>query len=323
MGEFELINELFAPLATDPGALGLTDDASVFSLPEGTEAVITKDVMVEGVHFLPDADPALVGQKLLRVNLSDLAAMGADPMGYWLGVQLRNEGAHDWLAKFVEGLRADQTTFGLSLMGGDTVSTPGPIALSLTAMGTVPSGAALRRSGAKVGDKIYVSGTIGDGVLGLRAAKGDLPDLDAADRDYFLSRLECPTPRLALGRALRGFATSAIDISDGLAADAGHVAGASSACLMIDAEAVPLSSAARRVLAKGLTTLEELLSGGDDYELLFTAPPARAREVTGLAADVPVIAVGEVTAGAGVQVTRNGAPLSFPKGRAGGGFSHF
>jgi len=323
MGEFELIHELFAPLATDPGALGLTDDASVFSLPKGVEAVITKDVMVEGVHFLPETDPARVAQKLLRVNLSDLAAMGADPKGYWLGVQLRKEGAHDWLATFVEGLKADQATFGVSLMGGDTVATPGPIALSLTALGTVPMGAALKRSGARPGDKIYVSGAIGDGVLGLRAAKGDLPDLDGVDRNYLLGRLECPTPRLALGRALRGFASAAIDISDGLAADGAHVAEASSACLMIEAEAVPLSDAARRVLAKGLTTLEELLSGGDDYELLFTAPVARAGEVEKLTADVPVTAIGEVTAGAGVRVSRNGAPLSFPKGRAGGGFSHF
>lgn len=323
MGEFELIHELFAPLATDPGALGLTDDASVFSLPGGTEAVITKDVMVEGVHFLPGTDPARIAQKLIRVNLSDLAAMGADPMGYWLGVQLRKDNAREWLTAFVEGLKADQAVFGLSLMGGDTVSTPGPIALSLTAMGTVPKGRALKRSGAQPGDIIYVSGTIGDGVLGLRAAKGELPDLDPTDRDYFLSRLECPTPRLALGRALRGLASAAIDLSDGLAADAGHVAGASSACLMIDAEAVPLSGAARRVLAKGLTTLEELLSGGDDYELLFMVPASRAVDVAGLSADVPVIAIGEVTAGAGVQVSRNGTPLRFPTGRAGGGYSHF
>jgi len=323
MGEFELIDELFAPLATHPGALGLTDDASVFSIPEGFEAVVTKDVMVEGVHFLEGTDPARVAQKLLRVNLSDLAAMGADPMGYWLGVQLRKAGAREWLSAFVEGLGRDQREFGISLMGGDTVSTPGPIALSLTAMGAVPSGAALRRSGAKVGDKIFVTGTIGDGVLGLRAAKGEMPDLDGADREYLVRRLERPTPRLDLGRALRGLASAAIDISDGLAADAGHVAGASNACLTIDAEAVPLSDAARRMLAKDLTTLEELLSGGDDYELLFTAPAAQAGEVAKLAADVPVTAIGEVTAGEGVQVTRNGAPLSFPSGRAGGGFSHF
>lgn len=319
MGEFELIHELFAPLATDPGALGLTDDASVFSLPEGTQAVITKDVMVEGVHFLPGANPARVAQKLLRVNLSDLAAMGADPMGYWLGVQLRKEGAREWLTSFVGGLETEQALFGISLMGGDTVSTPGPIALSLTAMGTVPHGMALKRSGARPGDKIYVSGTIGDGVLGLRAAKGELPHLDDADREYLLSRLDCPRPRLALGRVLREVATAAIDISDGLAADGGHVGAASKVCLTIDAEAVPLSGVARRTLDKGLTSLEELLSGGDDYELLFTVPAGRAEEAAHLAVDVPVTAIGEVTTGEGVKIIRDGAALSFKNT----GYQHF
>jgi len=319
MGEFELIAELFAPLATHPGALGLTDDASVLPIPEGLEAVVTKDVMVEGVHFLEGTDPARVAQKLLRVNLSDLAAMGADPLGYWLGVQLRKGGAREWLTEFVKGLAADQVEFGITLMGGDTVSTPGPIALSLTAMGTVPKGAALRRNGARPGDRIFVSGTIGDGVLGLRASRGDFPGLSDGDKAYLVGRLECPTPRLKLGQSLRGIASAAIDISDGLVADAGHIAEASHVGLDIDGDRVPLSQITRTLLSKGLTTLEELLSGGADYEPLFTVPADRLATLRNLKAGVPVTEIGEVRAGNGVEVTHGGAALSFPKG----GFTHF
>jgi thiamine-monophosphate kinase len=319
MGEFELIHELFAPLATHPGAFGLTDDASVFKIPEGQEGVVTKDVMVAGVHFLEGTDPARVAQKLLRANLSDLAAMGADPLGYWLGVQLPKEGAQDWLAAFVTGLKRDQEEFGISLMGGDTVSTPGPGALSLTAMGTVPAGSALRRSGARPGDKVFVSGTIGEGVLGLRAARGELDALADQDCAKLVDHLECPQPRLALGQALRGIASAAIDISDGLAADAGHIADTSGAALVIDGDKVPRSATARKALAKGLTSLEELVTGGDDFELLFTVPQEGASRVAALNGAVSVTEIGEVRAGSGVRITHDGAPLSLPRG----GYTHF
>jgi len=317
MGEFELIAELFAPLATDPGALGLLDDASLVDVPDGYQAVVTKDVLVEGVHFRVGTDPARVAQKLLRVNLSDIAAMGAEPMGYWLGVQLRKEGARKWLSRFVEGLRDDQREFGISLMGGDTVSTLGPISLSLTAMGQVPKGVALLRSGARPGDSIFVSGTIGDGVLGLGAAQGQLKELSQGEQDYLVSRLECPTPRLALGNALRGAASAMIDISDGLVADARHIAETSKVGLAVDAEKVPLSKAAQAALQLGFTGLEELLSGGDDYELLFTGPARSIKAIAG--GGVGVTEIGEVVAGEGVQVSSQGREMTFPKG----GFTHF
>lgn len=309
MGEFELIGELLAPLATDPGAFKLQDDASVIEAPPGHEAVITKDVMVAGVHFLGDADPARLAQKLLRVNLSDLAAMGADPKGYWLGLQLTKGSAEGWLRSFVEGLAADQEEFGISLMGGDTVSTPGPIALSLTAWGTVPKGAALRRNGAKTGDRIFVSGTIGDGMLGLKAARGELAGLDPADVQSLQDRLECPSPRMDLGKVLRGVASAAIDVSDGLAADAGHIAAASGTALEIDAGKVPLSEAAGRAIAAGHATLEDLLSGGDDYELLFTVPAAEADSLSGQLGGIGITEIGEVTAGRGVTFTRQGQQM--------------
>jgi len=317
MGEFAFIAELFAPLATDAHALGLLDDASLVDLPDGVQGVVTKDVLVEGVHFLEGTDPARIAQKLLRVNLSDLAAMGAESVGYWLGVQLRKEGAREWLSRFVEGLRSDQLEFDISLMGGDTVSTPGPVSLSLTAMGQVPKGAALKRSGAQPGDRICVSGTIGDGVLGLGASRGRLDGLSQDQHDYLVSRLECPTPRLALGKALRGVASSAIDISDGLVGDAGHIAAASKVGLAIDAEKVPLSDAAKAALTMGLTGLEELLSGGDDYELLFTGLGESIKAITD--AGVGVTEIGEVVSGKGVQVSFKGEEMTFPKG----GFTHF
>ncbi len=315
MDEFELIADLFAPLATGPGALGLTDDASLIQIPQSQEAVVTTDTLVEGVHFPAGTDPRKVAQKLLRVNLSDLAAMGAAPLGYWLGVQVTKDGARDWLAKFVEGLRADQTVLGITLMGGDTVTTPGPVALSLTAMGTVPTGGALLRSGAKPGDRIFVSGTIGDGALGLKAARGECEALDAGAKAYLIDRLECPTPRLSLGQSLRGHASAAIDVSDGLVADAWHIAGASNARLVIDADRVPFSPQARAALEGGGATLEELLTGGDDYELLFTMPPGAAVPQGG---DVAVTEVGEVAEGEGVRVMKGGKELQLARR----GFTH-
>ncbi len=320
MGEFELIADLFAPLASHKGALGLTDDAAVLNIPEGLEAVITKDVMVAGVHFFEDADPALVAQKLLRVNLSDLAAMGAEPVGYWLGCQVPPKDARLWLTPFVEGLRVDQDAFGLSLMGGDTVATPGPIALSLTALGTVPRGQAVTRSGAKSGDRLFVSGTIGDGRLGLMVAGGEVGPLSEEDQAYLRGRLERPEPRLGLGKAVRGLATSMIDISDGLVADAGHMADASAVKLLIDADKVPLSRPARAALSDDQVVLADLLTGGDDYELLFTAPSSAADQVLAFADGCPVSEIGLVSEGTpGVAVLKDGAEMAFDAA----GFTHF
>ena len=322
MGEFDLIAKYFAPLVVHKGALGLTDDASILHIPAGHEAVITKDVMIEGVHYPEGTDPSLVARKLLRVNLSDLAAMGATPLGYWLGCQLPRAEAEPWLKAFCKGLEQDQNEFGFSLMGGDTVATPGPVALSLTAMGTVPTGQALRRSGAKPGDQIWVSGTIGDGCLGLVVVNGDGLGLSTADQDYLKGQLDLPSPRCGLGMALRGLASAAIDVSDGLAADAGHLAQASQVILQIDADCVPLSAAAKNALNTAKALLDDLVSGGDDFELLFTAPPANAAAIRDAAkgAKVEATMIGEVVSGAGeVQITVNGVELALKKS----GFTHF
>jgi thiamine-monophosphate kinase len=260
--EFALIARHFRPLAGQ-GGLNLTDDAALLTPPQGRELVLSADAMVAGVHFLPNDPPETIGRKLLRVNLSDLAAMGADPLAYLMTVALPRDMPDAWLEGFVAGLALDQAEFGLAVLGGDTVSTPGPVTLSLTILGTVAPGQALRRGGARPGDELWVSGSIGDGALGLRAARGDIMDPDG----YLAGRYRLPRPRLALGRALRGIATACMDVSDGLVQDLGHLTRASGCGAVLEAALVPLSAPARGA------DLAMLLTGGDDYELLFAAPP--------------------------------------------------
>ena len=260
--EFALIAQHFRPLAGQ-GALGLTDDAALLTPPPGRELVLAADAMVAGVHFLAEDPPETIGRKLLRVNLSDLAAMGADPLAYLMTIALPRATPASWLEGFVAGLALDQAEFGLQVLGGDTVSTPGPVSLSLTILGTVPPGHALRRGGARPGDTLWVSGSIGDGALGLRAARGDIADPDG----YLASRYRLPQPRLALGRALRGLATACMDVSDGLVQDLGHLARASGCGAVLEAARVPLSPQAQAA------DLGFLITGGDDYELLFALPP--------------------------------------------------
>ena len=307
LGEFDLIDRLLKPLAAGyPGALGLTDDAALVRVPTGSELVIAKDAIVAGIHFLPEDPPELVAGKLLRVNLSDLAAMGAKPLGY-LTVLARPSGLPEsWLGHFAAGLAADQKRFGCHLLGGDTVSTPGPLTLTLTILGTVPEGRALRRSGARPGDEVWVSGTLGDAALGLRVLRGlALPE----DETLALSdRYRTPQPRLELGQGLLGLATAAIDVSDGLAADLGHIAQTSAVAATIEVERLPLSKAGRGVPG----AREAALAGGDDYELLFTAPPAAASEIEalGLRLRLPLTRIGRIESGAGVQVLdRAGDPI--------------
>ncbi|MFN8927640.1 MAG: thiamine-phosphate kinase, partial [Rhodospirillales bacterium] len=249
LGEFGRIARLLRPLAAGfPGALALTDDAAVFAPPPGRDLVVTTDAMVEGVHYLPDDPPGDVAAKLLRVNLSDLAAMGADPLAYTLTTALPRSVDDGWLAAFAAGLAADQVRFGIALMGGDSVSVPGVPVLSVTAVGTVPAGRAVRRGGARAGDAIAVTGTIGDAAFGLAVRLGRLvvPDDDART---LLERLRRPVPRTAFAAALREGATAAADVSDGLVADAGHLARASGLAIEIDAAAVTLSAAVRRLVA--------------------------------------------------------------------------
>lgn len=308
LGEFELIERLLRPLAEGfPGALALTDDAALIDVPPGRQLVVAKDALVEGVHFLPDDPPELVAGKLLRVNLSDLAAMGAEPLAY-LTVIARPPGLTDaWLEGLAHGLAHDQERFGLHLIGGDTVATPGPLLLSLTILGLVPRGAALLRSGAGPDDLVCVSGTIGDAALGLRILRGL-----AAPEELALplvERYRTPQPRLELGRALRGLASAAIDVSDGLLADLGHVLDASGVGAVIETARVPMSAAARALPGARASAL----GGGDDYELLFTLPADRAPELDALAArlGLPLAVIGRTRTQPGLEVLdEHGRPLA-------------
>jgi thiamine-monophosphate kinase len=300
LGEFAFIAERLRPLAAGTkGALGLQDDAALLAPPTGAELVLTKDAMVAGVHFLPEDPPGDVARKLLRVNLSDLAAMGAAPLGYLLALVRSRETSEAWLADFCQGLAEDQAEFAIGLLGGDTVATPGPLTLSLTAIGQVPKGQALLRSGARPGDDVWVSGTLGDAALGLKVLQGEL-EVSAAARAHLSGRYRLPQPRLALGQALRGIAHAAIDVSDGLLADLGHILETSDVGAEVQAEALPLSAAARDLPG----AREAALSGGDDYELLFTAPPKRRAEIEALSRQLalPLTRIGEIHAGAGLRV---------------------
>lgn len=296
-GEFELIARYLAPLAAGtPGAFDLKDDAAVVDLPGGRQLVVTVDAMVAGVHFLPDDPPAGIGAKLLAVNLSDLAAMGAEPFGYVLTTAWPEDTDEDWIAAFVGGLRESQDRYGLHLLGGDTVGTPGPLSLSLTALGTIEQGRALTRGGARPGDRVFVSGTVGDGVLGLQALRGELAGEAKGHVDALARRYRQPEPRLALGRALLGIASAACDVSDGLFADLGHICETSGVAATVEAAKVPLSEAARAVTADDPERRECAIAGGDDYELVFTAAPDRTGEVRAAAgrAGVAVTEIGAI-----------------------------
>jgi thiamine-monophosphate kinase len=298
-GEFEFIARRLRPLATAPGALDLIDDAALLDPTAGRQLVLAKDAMVASVHFLPADPPGQIAQKLLRVNLSDLAAMGASPLGYLLALARSKEIEDGWLAEFCAGLAADNSTFKIALLGGDTVSTPGPLTLSLTAIGEVPKGTALLRSGAKPGDDIWVSGSLGDAALGLEVLQGSIEAPKDA-RAYLTDRYRLPHPRLALGQALRGVASAAIDISDGLVADLGRVVEASAVGAELRADRLPLSAAARDLPR----ARDAALAGGDDYELLFTAPPKRRAEIAALARrlDLPLTRIGEIRAGSNTSI---------------------
>jgi thiamine-monophosphate kinase len=310
--EFALIARHFKPLA-GPGSLDLSDDAAVLTPPPGRELVIAADAMVGGVHFLPDDPADLVGKKLLRTNLSDLAAMGAEPLGYLMTVSAPTTTPDAWFAAFAAGLAADQKEFGVTLLGGDTTSTPGPVSLSLTILGTVAPGQAIRRAGAAPGDAIWVSGTIGDGALGLLAATGKLND----PTNFLADRYRLPRPRLELGRRLHGIASAGMDVSDGLVQDLGHICRASGVAAEIEAAAVPLSDAARAA-----NQLERCITGGDDYELLIAVPPARERALQQVSAEsgIPVTRIGRFRAGAPrVTVRTANGEMHLQRG----GWSHF
>ncbi len=321
-GEFDLIAEYFAPLAEAmPGALGLVDDAAVFEPPEGCQIVTTVDAIVEGVHFRGNEPAGLIAKKLLRVNLSDLAAMGAKPFGYLLTLALPEAVDDAWLEGFASGLADDQTEFDIGLLGGDTVNTRGPIALTLTALGTVATGKALLRSGAQPGDQIVVSGSFGDAALGLALALGAEDDwvgaLSRDDRNHLYARYCLPRPRLDLGQKLAGVANAALDVSDGLIADTGHMAKASGVAIDLHIDRIPVSRSANFAVEADPGLLTKVLTGGDDYELALSVSPVNLSAVmkTGQACGVPLSQIGTVRTGEGVRVLDpQGNPIPIARG---------
>jgi thiamine-monophosphate kinase len=256
------------------------------------------------VHYLPDDPPDLVARKLLRVNLSDLAAMGARPLHYVLTTTLPTELGTEWLAGFAEGLAEDQRCYGIDLLGGDSVGTPGPAVLSLTAIGEVATGREIRRSGARPGDLVWVSGTIGDAFLGLRVLRGGHPDLALQQREYLAGRFRLPEPRTELGPRLCGTAHAMIDVSDGLLADLGHICETSGTAAVVEMARLPLSPAARAVVESSRDILPRLAAAGDDYELLFATPAGATEAIVALSAllQIPITEIGRIEAGAGVRL---------------------
>jgi thiamine-monophosphate kinase len=312
-GEFALIARLFAPLAASPGAFGLTDDAATIAVPRGHELVVTTDALVEGVHFLRNDPPETIAQKALRVNLSDLAAKGAQPIGYLLALSLPKRIRLDWLKMFARGLARDQREFGISLIGGDTTATPGPLTIAITALGIVPKGQMIRRKGARPGDLVFVSGTIGDAGAGLALLrrKSKIPRA-------LIARYRTPAPRLALGLALRGIASAALDVSDGLLADLGHIAEVSRVRISVEADRLPLSRELRQLGGDPIRAA----TAGDDYEIAFTAPVRKSAAVAKAAADagVQVTAIGRVGKGEGFALLDGaGREIAVPRK----GFTHF
>lgn len=321
MDEFRLIATYFAPLASGvPGARALADDAALLTLPPGKQLVMTTDTMVAGVHFIGNEPPALLAKKLLRVNLSDLAAMGANPYAYLLVMSLPKDTQELWIQDFARGLAEDQSRYGCTLVGGDTTATPGALTLTLTALGWVEAGRALTRSGAAPGDRVYVSGTLGDAALGLEVVQGTRR-VTPAQSEFLTARYQLPEPRVALGQALVGLASAAMDISDGLVQDLGHLCRASGVGATIYADQVPLSEAAAPLERRH--ALEAALTGGDDYELLFTAPPEKEPALVAVArtSGVVITCIGNIRKGEDVRVLDADGSSAFNIKTA--GYKHF
>jgi thiamine-monophosphate kinase len=322
IGEFELIARYFAPLArTFAGAGGLESDNAYLPADGLHDVAVKTDTIVSGVHFLDGESPDRVAAKALRVCLSDLAAGGAVPSVYQLSLALPRGWQERWVAGFARGLAADQRRYGIVLCGGDTVTTPGPLTITITAFGRVPRGRGLGRGGARTGDDLWVSGTIGDAALGLRAARGALKAIGARDRTFLEARYRLPRPRTVLGNHLIGIARAAADVSDGLLADVGHIAKASRLAVHVERDQLPLSVAARHALAVEPALWADVLGGGDDYELVMAVPPRRAEALRKAArqARVKVTRIGRFEEGRGVHLTVGGRAT--PISRA--GYVHF
>jgi thiamine-monophosphate kinase len=312
--EDRLIARFFKPLATDPGALGLTDDAALLKPPAGCDLVLTTDAIMAGVHFFPDDPPGQLARKALRVNLSDLAAKGAKPLGFLLSLALPADIPDSWLSSFATGLKADAEVYGCPLLGGDTDKTPGPLTVSIAMVGSVPQGTMIHRAGAKPGDRIMVTGTIGDAALGVKLRRGAAWKLPLEAREYLLSRYLLPQPRTALADAVRAHASAAMDVSDGLAGDLAKLCRVSGVGANVNVAQIPLSDATKAALQGESSLLETVLTGGDDYEILCTVPPDRSETFITAAAvlDVPVTEIGAISDGEDVQfLDRDGGPMQF------------
>ena len=302
MNEFDIIAEIFAPLASDPGAFGLKDDAAAIPARPGFDLIITTDQIAEGVDFFAFDPPAQIAQKALRVNISDLAAKGARPEFYLLALTLPPGFTKEWLSDFAAGLKTDQDTFGISLLGGDT-SRGEILSIGITAFGFVPEGKMIKRSGARVGDAVYVTGTIGDSGGGLAIFKREKHSLSEQERDYLIGRYRLPEPPVTLAETLRGLASASVDVSDGLIADLGHLAAASGVRIVVEGEKVPLSAPLNQLW--GERALLRAVAAGDDYQIAFTAKP-------GL--EGPFTQIGRVEEGTGVVLMLAGAETPVASG---------
>jgi thiamine-monophosphate kinase len=323
--EDHLIARYFRPLATSPGAFGLTDDAAILTPPPGCDLVLTTDGVISGVHFMPHDPPGLIARKVLRMNLSDLAAKGAKPVGFLLSVALPAPIDEEWIAAFAKGVGEDAEEYGCPLLGGDTDHTPGPLAITIAAFGAVPHGKMVRRATAKMGDAVVVSGTIGDAALGLLRHKDNLLvkrwQLTDEQGDYLKLRYLLPEPRTAMAEAVLRYASAAMDVSDGLAGDLAKLCHASGIAAEIDVSRVPLSDAAQAALTADPALIETILAGGDDYEILLTLAPDQLPAFCAAAdaAGVPVTEIGYVVAGEGARFLQDGKELTF----AHPSYSHF
>ncbi len=326
-GEDSIIQEFLAPLASGyPGAFGLRDDCATIVSPPGCELVVKTDPIVEGVHFLPGTAPEDIGWRALAVNVSDLAAKGANPVGYLMAMALPAAPARAWLKRFASGLQEAQLAFGCHLMGGDTDCRPGPLSLCITAFGSVPSGRMVRRGSARVGDQLFVTGTLGDAALGLALLKepalAQWLGLGASQVASMTARFLRPQPRLGLRPLLLAHASAAMDLSDGLMKDCGRMCAASDVAAGLEAAALPLSDAVRKAVAADAGWLKTAASAGDDYEILAAVPAAGVADFTAKAAilDFPVARIGQIRQGAGVRMHQpDGADMTFERT----GWDHF
>ena len=325
--EDRLIARHFRPLATHPGALGLVDDAAVIAVPRGHELVLTADGVIAGVHFFPDDPPDAVAKKALRINLSDLAGKGARPLGFLLSIALTREVVDGWLKTFARALGADAKKFGCPLLGGDTDRTPGRVSVTIAAFGTVPRGTMVRRDGARPGDHVVATGTIGDAALGVILRRDPAAakrwGLDRRMREHLERRYLVPQPRNAIAEVLRRTANGGMDVSDGLAGDLAKMCRASGVDATIEVARVPLSRAARTALAAEPALIETILTGGDDYEVLASVPARKLAALlkAGQAAGVAITEIGRFAKGRGAArfVDARGRALKFARPS----YSHF